>query len=343
MIVKQVQGFMVVLALLFPVAVSAGVKTDRVLISNGDVLTGEIKDLIRGELKFKTEATDTIGIDQELILRLISSRRFEVEISGGFRYYGSLADPGADGILRVVAEDASHDINISELVTMAPIEATFWKRIDGNISLGYNMAHSSGVSQFTLGLNASYSQERYESKLSLSSAITDQESGKTSRDDLTFSSGRSGKRRRWFSVGTASLQNNDELGIDRRALLGGAVGRYFIQNAHNEFLASLGAAVNRENVAGGGRTDATWEGMFTIQYWLAHNLPNDVSLSVNVVLFPGISESSRFRSESSLDYRHEIVNDLTVGLSVYYSTDNTPPPDSLSSDYGVTALVGYNF
>ncbi len=37
--------------------------TDVVIFKNGDRLTGEVKSLERGRLRFKTEATDTIGIE----------------------------------------------------------------------------------------------------------------------------------------------------------------------------------------------------------------------------------------------------------------------------------------
>ena len=42
---------------------SAAAKTDIVIVVNGDSLTGEVKSLERGRLRFKTDATDTISIE----------------------------------------------------------------------------------------------------------------------------------------------------------------------------------------------------------------------------------------------------------------------------------------
>ena len=147
----------------------AGVKTDRVLISNGDRLEGEIKQLERGSLTFKTTATDKIGIRQDLVLRLTSPRRFEVETESGERYFGHLDEPASDRMLRVVADDQVHDFDLDEVVRIYPIESKFLKRIDGSVSAGFNTTASSDVSRLTFGSNVEYSAERYDVYASFSS------------------------------------------------------------------------------------------------------------------------------------------------------------------------------
>ena len=43
-------------------------KTDVVTFVNGDRLTGEVKSLERGRLRFKTDATDTISIEWDNVV-----------------------------------------------------------------------------------------------------------------------------------------------------------------------------------------------------------------------------------------------------------------------------------
>ena len=46
--------------------------TDIVIFDNGDRLTGEVKSLERGRLRFKTDATDTISIEWDNVAFLKS-------------------------------------------------------------------------------------------------------------------------------------------------------------------------------------------------------------------------------------------------------------------------------
>ncbi len=72
--------------------------TDVVIFKNGDHLTGEVKSLERGRLRFKTEATDTIGIEWDEVAYLSSDQNIQVETILGTRYLGHLRpEPGPDG------------------------------------------------------------------------------------------------------------------------------------------------------------------------------------------------------------------------------------------------------
>ena len=64
--------------------------TDVVVFDNGDRLTGEIKSLERGKLRFKTEATDTISIEWDNVAFLSSEQNIQVELFDGKRYLGQL-------------------------------------------------------------------------------------------------------------------------------------------------------------------------------------------------------------------------------------------------------------
>lgn len=320
----------------------AGAKTDRVVLSNGDYLTGEIKGLERGKLRFNTAATDTIEIEQELVERLTSLRWFEVETESGERYFGRLEEAETDRVLRVAGDGHVHDLGRDDVMRVYPIETKFVKQLDGLVSVGFNTTKSTDVTTFSFNGKVKYSRERYLSRLDLFALTIDQETGSTSRADLTGSSERR-LARRWFALGTSSLQRNEDLGIDLRALLGTGLGRHVVQTIHQELDLLGGVVFNREEIAGESSSDESWEGYLAARYSIFRSRPRDLSLTATAKLFPGITESSRLRTESSIDYQHEVVSDLTLGLSLYSSTDNEPPPDSDKSDYGVVATVGWSF
>src|SRR5271170_6767954 len=65
-------------------------KTDVVVLLNGDHLTGEIKGMSRGQLDFKTDDAGRFSIEWVKIARVTSKHIFEVELSSGKKYYGTL-------------------------------------------------------------------------------------------------------------------------------------------------------------------------------------------------------------------------------------------------------------
>jgi hypothetical protein len=79
-------------------------KTDVLTLYNGDVITGEIREMSQGQLTFKTDDMGTLRVQWERVERLRSVHLFEVLLADGQQVMGSIGDPGLDGSV-VVARD----------------------------------------------------------------------------------------------------------------------------------------------------------------------------------------------------------------------------------------------
>jgi hypothetical protein len=76
-------------------------RTDVVVLRNGDRLTGELTELDRGRLTFKTDDVGTVAIEWDDVAGVTAAATFEVEDLDGRQYFGAL-QPGAAGTLAVV-------------------------------------------------------------------------------------------------------------------------------------------------------------------------------------------------------------------------------------------------
>jgi len=332
----------IVLAVLLS-APAIAVKADKVVLQNGDHLTGEIKKVEHGLLLFKTTATDKVEIRWEFIAKLTSKQRFEIEVKEGIRYYGYLGEPRPAGKIRIVDDDGnSTELDPVEVVRILQIKDRFWGRIVGEVSVGFNYTQSSDVTQFSFDGNARYKAEKYLVDLGFSTITTEQETGTTSRSDLTLLSQRM-LQRRWFTGALIALQSNEELGIDQRVLLGGGVGRYLIQTSHNQLSTAIGLAVNREDFEGLQDSDDQLEGVLSVRYLIFRKVPREISLTAELRVFSSITDAPRSRVESNIDYTHEISRDFFLGLLLYSSYDSRPPTLAADSDHGIVASVGYKF
>ena len=60
-------------------------------------------------------------------------------------------------------------------------------------------------------------------------------------------------------------------------------------------------------------------------------------------VFPRLDDFSSFRSNSNLTLRRELIDDLFLDLSFYYTYLSDPPAGAEKDDYGVVTSIGYSF
>jgi hypothetical protein len=319
-------------------------KSDVIVLHSGDRITGEILSLEYGILKLKTSKMSTISIEWPAVETVTSKYGFFVERSGGRRYYGVIQANG-QGQFSVKSADAVADsMPMLDVMRLSQVEQDFWSRIDGAISFGLNYTKSSAISTGSFALNMEYSSPRIESALAISAQTTKSPGqGRTDRD-LISNSTRFMRSNQNYWVVLSSLERNEELGIDGRLQLGAAVGRHFLQRSTSELTGIAGLSVNQEWVTGSSDARQSVEGVLGAEWRIFKFSDPETTLDSSLRLYPGITESGRWRSEFSLVLSRELFSDFTVSLSYYNSYDSRPPDaDSARSDYGVVTSVGYKF
>ena len=77
---------------------------------------------------------------------------------------------------------------MTEVTTIVPIGAGFWKRIDGSLDLGFSYTRSSHIAQSTLNSNTVYRVPAFETRVTGSATLTKSEDEGTRDDRATRSS-----------------------------------------------------------------------------------------------------------------------------------------------------------
>ena len=103
-------------------------KTDVVILRNGDRLTGEIKKLERGKLKYKTDDMSDVYIEWDKVKSLTTNNTLEVELRTGEKYYGVLQQAAEAGTIEVVTPADTTVLDLASVVRMALLEATLARR-----------------------------------------------------------------------------------------------------------------------------------------------------------------------------------------------------------------------
>jgi len=324
-------------------------KTDIVVLKNGNAVTGEVKSLDFGSLRYSTDSMGTVNIDWEDVVNVTTTQNLQIEVTDGHRYYGYLTAPEERQTIRLKTPSTVFDFQMSEVVRITPIETsdTFWQRLDGSFSFGLQTTKSTEITTSSVSGDVSYRAREYLLGLRLTSNITDQPSdgdpgsGTSARQTLQFNYQRF-KKNRWFTDWFTSWEKNDELGIESRLSLGGALGRYLVQTNKNQFSLTLGVQAAREKFTTDDEETTTPEGRLEIRY-LRRKLIPETSITFTSKVYPSLEDFSSYRAEVDLSLRREFVDDLFLDLTVGYSYLSEPPTDAQSADYVVTTSLGYSF
>ena len=327
----------------FPVSVLAA-KTDVVILINGNAVTGEVKSLEFGALRYSTDSMGTVDIDWEDIVSVTSKQKLQVELTDGTRHYGELAATGKPHTVRIVTLSDEFLLESTQIVRMTPIETSdkFYQRLDGSFSFGIQTQKASGVTTSNLAADVSYRARKYLVGVRVSSAVTDQPNEPTSARQSASTNYQRFRQNRWFTEWFTGWEKNDEQGIASRVSAGGAWGRYFVQTNKNQFSMTAGLQASGSEFVGDDPDATDAEGRFEIRY-LKRSLVPEADFRITATIYPLLEDLSQYRAESDMSLRREIVKDLFLDLSIGYSYISNPPEGGQSSDYTATTSIGYSF
>ena len=321
-------------------------KTDVVILVNGNAVTGEVKSLEFGSLRYSTDSMGTVNIEWEDIVSVTSKQALQIELADGTRYFGQLLPTGDSHFVRIVTASQELVIENSRIVRITPIETgeRFIERLDGSFSFGIQTGKSSDVTTSNMNADVSYRTRAYLLGLRLSSAITDdaKEGVPTSANQSIGFNYQRFRNNRWFTDWFTSWEKNDEQGVVARVSAGGAFGRYLTQTNKSQFSMTVGAQAARSSFIGDDESTTQAEGRVEIRY-LRRNLAPETSLRFTSTIYPLLDDFNTYRAESDLSFRREVFEDFFLELWFNYTYLSDPPTGGENEDYSATTSIGYSF
>ncbi len=143
-----------------------------------------------------------------------------IELDTGLRYFGTLV--AGDARTVNAATTAGVDkLDISAVVRINPLGRSFWRRLDGSISAGFNFTQANVETQWTFDSQVTYRGRDWVSTLTGDSLLTDREdAARQTRNNVSLITQRL-LGPRWAAVGFSQFQQNEELSLNLRAVFGG--------------------------------------------------------------------------------------------------------------------------
>lgn len=333
-------GTLLLGVILAPNSAEAVPKTDVITLVSGDIITCEIKEMIRGKVRAKTDHMGTVSIEWDKVADITSTYWFLITLRGGALLYGQLENADDDGYTDIIFQERSTTVLMESIVEIQPVRYNLWDRFTMSAGFGFNWNKGSDVLTSNLDASVEYKGSIYSWGMDLSAMVTDKGDGDITRRNnfnLWLQREISGR----FSAGVnTGTERNDELGLDQRISGGLNLGYYLIRSNHLDWQTAVGANLNREWAADSTDPSDNAEGQLGTQFTLFYYDSPKSDISLNLDVYPSFTVEDRWRFEGSLSGRQEIVRDLFIKLEYYESRDTKPPSGaSSSSDRGIVVSI----
>jgi hypothetical protein len=320
-------------------------KTDVIVLENGDHITGEIKKLERGQLKYSTDDMGTVYVEWGHVEAIWSMNEHRVRLEDGTFYYGPLAEPRESlTVVVIVAPGDSIPLERKDIVGITPIHSTFWDRMDGSLSLGFNYTQSTDIGQLTFNYRNSYQASLNYLELNWVLNMTSQKQEEPSRyQDFSITYERETKKRLYVS-GSVGFEQNDELGIALRVPATTGMGRRIVQTNNVLFTGLVGLSVNAEQSTSTDSVTVNLEGVLNTGFqFFRYDSPKS-DISSGLTLYPSLSNWGRVRLNFNISLQHELISDFFVDLTFWDNYDTDPPSeDAQQNDWAITTSIGWKY
>ena len=310
-------------------------KTDKVYLKNGDIFTGEVYYMRLALLNFNMTSTGTIDIKWVEVVKISSSKTFEVTMKNGYVFVDKLDSSFFE----------NNHVVLDDIVEIVQIEETFLQRLVGNIDLGFNYAKSNDILQFNFNSSTTYIKPKSETNLLINSNVSNQSGDSILSKNQSIRLGYLKQlQNNYNAAASLSWQQNTQLGLANRYLLAAAFGKKLIKDNHHSFLVGTGLSYNLEQSDQSREYASNLEALASFHFKEYKYLTPKLSIDALYTIYAGITDWGRIRMSFNLSTKYEVLKDFNIGLTFYDNYDSRPPEGALSkNDFGINFTLGYTF
>jgi len=336
---KQVYLFLS-LVILFGQLSRVAAQKDSLVLSNGDILVGEIKSMDKGVLMIETPySDDDFGVKWIQVREVYSKVRFLINLDDG-RHVNSILITKTPGVLVIENENEElEEISIHDLVYLKSLESKFWSRFSAAVDAGLNISKANHLQQFNASASLGYVTEQWGADTYFTYAGSSQDSiASTIRKEggLNF---RYFLPKDWYILPQATYLSNTEQALRFRINGKIGAGRY-LQHSNKYYWGTVGGfSFNDETFTN--NTPARKSAEAYVGTELNMFDTGDLTLLSNIYIYPSLTEKGRVRSDFKMDVKYKFAQDFYVKLNVTFNYDNQPAIQGHESDYVYGFSIGW--
>ena len=318
---------------------------DSIYLYNGQILIGAVQSASLGAISIDDIDLKIQSVKLYKIRRLRIYQLYKIGTLDKQMRYGLLDVSAKDGWISIRPDNSAPiEVPIIDINVLIPLNKQFFKRLDGNLSVGFSYAKSGGIGQINLSTTAGFSTRLFDYQLQ-ASEIGSIDSSRFSRDNENLQLFVDYElNHAWYLAGVLQYQRNLELSIARRWIeMLGAGNKLVVRDAW-QLLVLSGLSFSQEkstaNVSSGLLLEIPL--MFRFNFYKFHH-PN-IQIASSQTAYFSLSEQGRVRYDGTTNFSWEIIRYFYFTISPYSSFDSKPPSESTTKfDFGIAMSISYKF
>lgn len=331
--------FLTTLNLLLLTTISLA-QTDSLVMTNGDVLEGEIKSMNKGVLSIETPYSDKdFAIKWIEIKEVYSTTRFLVTLQDG-RRFTALLKTNQEG--KIAIEDQNgliSETTLDEVVDLVGLKSAFWSRVDASIDLGFSFTKANNLKQGTTQLSGGYLGDKWSTDLFFNVFRSIQDSIEPTRRNEAGINYKFYLQDDWYLMTDINYLSNTEQALRARYTAKVGAGKFLVHSNQSYWAAGGGLSLNVENFTNDTPRRNSAEAYGGTELNLFDT--GDLSLFSTLYVYPSLTESGRFRSDFKIDTKYEFANDFYVKFNLTLNYDNRPAITGNETDYVYGISIGW--
>ncbi len=341
--IKKVYQTMVLLAsFFFFTADSCLAQKDSLILVNGNIIVGKIKNLNGGVLTIETDySKNDFTVKWAGINEIYSDRSFLIGLENGQRGDGVFRfNKTARTINLRTREGTNIEAPMSTVIFIKEMESSFWSRMKAGVDLGLSIAKANNLKQLTINSKLGYLADKWESDAYYNVIRASQDSIEPTKRTDAGVSFKYYLSHNWFLSASTSFLSNTEQALKLRFVgkLGG--GKFFIHTNKTYWGAGAGLSFNKESFTNTTPSRNSLEGFMGTDLNLFDI--GDFSLASSLFVYPSFTESGRWRSDFRIDTKYDLPLDIYLKLNLTMNYDNRPAVAGKEVDYLFGFSIGWS-
>lgn len=319
---------------------------DRIIIDNGDQISGQITSMTEGVLTIRTSYADSLSINWAHVTSVTTDKPITVRLSNNDVMTGTLS-ASKEGLAQLASEKLQEPMILhgNTIVAMGEAAAA-WKppasRWQGNVDLGF-VEMSGNTEKTSVNISVAAAKESKKDRLEASSGVNygqteGQEDTQKGYIAARYSLYHTDK---FFSYYESAMEYDGFQSLDSRSKIGLGVGRRFINTDTTKLNCRIGGLWINEDYEAPLPDDSY--GAVSVGLNLTRQLRRNLVFVQKFSFDMSIedTDNSLLTSESGL--RTDLSDRLSISILAVDKYDNNPPANLEKNDLTLTTSLGYRF
>ena len=319
-------------------------KTDTIYHVNGNILTGDFKNLNYGVISWKMDGMGTISLEEVKVNTIVSKKQFQIKTKDDNIYFGSFGVSEEPRHVYLLLADRKVLVRIEDIVEVYPIKRSFWMRTSGTFSFGLNYSKGSNVATVAFSGNLKYRKKISYFELVWDDNNTFQGDSLSSTNSNVSLAWQRVLKETWSTQAAFGASQNSELGTQLRWTIDMMVVKDLQYNSWNRLYLGGGLSAIHEVPYGDVSDESDLAAILQVVWKVYKYTSPKVWVDANLSYLPYLTDG-RYRTTFNLNPKVNLLSDnFMVGFTFYYNYDSNPSENAISSqDYGLNMQFSYTF